>query len=89
MWWSTLLIIYLKYGEFSAEFHEEVVEIFRSRVVSPTFVACINFMLTLKTVWFYTKTFYCENIEKKFQSILALKSLFHLRIILFSPRNWQ
>ena len=90
MWWSLLLIIYLKYGEFSAKFHEEVVEIFRSRVVSPTFVACINFMLTLKTVlsssilwWFYTKTFYCENIEEKFQSILALKSLFHLRIILF------
>ena len=94
MWWSTLLIIYLKYGEFSAKFHEEVVEIFRSRVVSPTFVACVNFMLTLKTVlppsilwWFYTKTFYCENIEEKFQSILALKSLFHLRIILFSSQK--
>ena len=34
-----MVVMYLKYGEFSAEFHEEVVEVFRSRVIGPTFVA--------------------------------------------------
>ena len=44
------LLIIVEDGKFSAELDEEIVEIFRSRVVGPTFVACINFMITLKTV---------------------------------------
>ena len=34
-----MVVINLKYGELSAKFHEEVVEVFRSRVIGPTFVA--------------------------------------------------